>query len=107
MEKTPQVDDKAASAPSCCTPTAKARWLNSRNVVIGALVVAGAALYFGWEALVAAGVASVILGVLPCLAMCALGLCMGRSGKKETATPTSASRPPEGGEAAPQSTVQT
>lgn len=38
------------------------------------LVAAGMVLNWGW--LVAAGVAPMILGVLPCVAMCALGLCM-------------------------------
>jgi hypothetical protein len=38
------------------------------------MLVAGVA--FNWSWLVAAGVAPLILGVLPCAAMCALGLCM-------------------------------
>ena len=47
---------------------------------IGLLTIAGAAivagLAFNWSWLVAAGVAPLIVGVLPCVAMCALGLCM-------------------------------
>ncbi|RVH28084.1 hypothetical protein CN211_25985 [Sinorhizobium meliloti] len=35
-------------------------------------------LAFNWNWLVAAGVAPPLLSVLPCLAMCALGLCMNR-----------------------------
>ena len=47
------------------------------------LIAAGAAivaigLAFNWSWLVAAGIAPVLLSLLPCLAMCALGLCMNR-----------------------------
>ncbi len=48
------------------------------------LIGIGGALYFGWDRLAAAGVASLIVGFLPCAVMCGLGLCasrlMGRSG---------------------------
>lgn len=40
------------------------------------IVIAG--LAFNWAWLVAAGIAPVLLSVLPCVAMCALGLCMNR-----------------------------
>jgi hypothetical protein len=95
-------DDKAATHPLDCAAQRKGRWLSARKVLIAALVVAGGALYFGREALAAAGIASVIIGVLPCLAMCALGLCMGRMGKKDTATPTNASPPPDSEQSARQ-----
>jgi hypothetical protein len=39
-------------------------------------VGAGLALNWGW--LTAAGIAPVLLSLLPCAAMCALGLCMRR-----------------------------
>ena len=48
------------------------------------IVVAGAAL--GWDWLVAVGVAPILLAALPCAAMCALGLCMNKSGDKSCAT---------------------
>jgi len=35
-----------------------------------------------WDLLVAAGIAPLILGLLPCAAMCALGICMSRMGGK-------------------------
>lgn len=45
-------------------------------------MVAAAALTVGigynWSWLVAAGIAPLLLSVLPCVAMCALGLCMSR-----------------------------
>ena len=43
-------------------------------VLLGIAVVGG--LWIGWPSLVAAGVAPLLLGVLPCVAMCALGMCM-------------------------------
>jgi len=50
-------------------------------------LVAGAALNWGW--LVAAGIAPLLLTALPCVAMCALGLCankmMGKSCSTEAA----------------------
>lgn len=51
----------------------------SRRMLWGIAFVAvlgSAAL--GWKWLVATGVASLLLSVLPCLAMCALGMCMNR-----------------------------
>ena len=53
-------------------------------VLGGAVVVAGLASNWSW--LVAAGVAPLLLSVLPCVAMCALGLCMNRMGKKDAPT---------------------
>jgi hypothetical protein len=78
-------------------------WAGSR---LGLILIAGVAIVaglgFNWSWLVAAGLAPLILGVLPCAAMCALGLCMmGMSGKKavpgsssdSTPTPTRAPAP--------------
>lgn len=46
-------------------------------LILGAVaVVVGLVSSWGW--LVAAGVAPLLLSVLPCVAMCALGLCMHR-----------------------------
>ena len=47
-----------------------------------ALAVA-AGLFFGWDSLVALGVSGLVLSVLPCLAMCALGICASRMSKKD------------------------
>jgi hypothetical protein len=73
-----------------------------------ALIAAAVGAFYYWQSLVAAGVATVILGVLPCLAMCALGLCMGRMAKQDTAALTSASLPADGEESArqPESKVE-
>ena len=57
-------------------------WLGNRWLLIAiaaAVIVAGATLSWGW--LVAAGIAPLLFTALPCVAMCALGLCM-NMGKK-------------------------
>jgi hypothetical protein len=64
-------------------------WLRGRNGVIAFLVVAvviGAALNWSW--LVAVGIAPLLLTVLPCAAMCALGLCMNRMAGGSCSTET-------------------
>lgn len=50
-------------------------------MIIWLLAAVGLSLYLGWSFVVAAGLASVVLGFLPCAAMCALGLCMRPGGK--------------------------
>lgn len=53
--------------------------LRGRRVLLAAgAVIAGAGLAFNWSLLVVAGIAPLLLGVLPCVAMCALGLCVNR-----------------------------
>lgn len=64
---------------------------NRRALIALALAAAVAGLILNWSWLVALGVAPILLTALPCLAMCALGLCMhkmsGQSCSKE-AQPT-------------------
>jgi len=51
-------------------------------------LIAGAA--FNWSWLVAVGIAPLLITALPCVAMCALGLCMNRmAGRKCSAEDTS------------------
>jgi YHS domain-containing protein len=45
------------------------------------LVLGGVALNWGW--LVAAGLAPILIALLPCAAMCALGMCMAHHGQAE------------------------
>jgi hypothetical protein len=79
MENVRNVEANTAAAQECCAPAAESGWLNPRNLLIGVAVAGGAgALVFGWDWLVAAGVASIIIAVAPCLVMCVLGLCMNR-----------------------------
>ena len=56
-----------------------------QGVTLAALVAAaaGAGLYFGWSSLAALGLTGVVVLLLPCLLMCAAGVCMSRMGKKE------------------------
>ena len=98
MENTRNVEANTAAAQGCCAPAAKSGWLSSRNLLIGVAVAGGGgALFFGWDWLVAAGLASIIIGVLPCLVMCGLGMCA--MGKKDAGTgaqaiPPKATQPP-------------
>jgi hypothetical protein len=48
------------------------------GLVASAAVVVAAGLAFDWSWLAAAGIAPVLIAALPCVAMCALGLCMSR-----------------------------
>ena len=62
-------------------------YLGSRRAMLGLAglaLVAGFALNWSW--LVAAGIAPILIGVLPCVAMCALGLCMNKLGGKSCST---------------------
>src|SRR5438093_13278281 len=52
------------------------------GLILVAATVVGAALVFNWNELVAIGVAPVVLAVAPCIAMCALGMCMNKMGGK-------------------------
>ncbi|WP_246093825.1 MULTISPECIES: hypothetical protein [Mesorhizobium] len=71
--------------------TAVRHYLGGRRGLIAAAAAAAVAgLAFNWAWLVAAGIAPLLLSVLPCVAMCALGLCMhrmtGRSCKTDDAS---------------------
>lgn len=63
----------------CATQTKRRRW--TPWLIGGAVLAVPLVFYAGWDWLVAAGLATTVLALAPCLAMCALGLCMGR-GKK-------------------------
>jgi hypothetical protein len=54
-------------------------------LITAALVIAGK-LALNWSWLVAAGIAPLLIGVLPCVAMCALGLCMRNMGGQSCST---------------------
>ena len=51
-------------------------------LLLWSIAAIGLALYFGWGLVVAAGLSTLVLSLLPCIAMCALGLCAAGSGKK-------------------------
>jgi hypothetical protein len=63
------------------------RYLTGRHglfALAATALTAGLALNWSW--LVAAGIAPLLISVLPCVAMCALGLCMNRMAGRECAT---------------------
>jgi hypothetical protein len=69
-------------------------YLGSRRgllVLAGLAIAAGLALNWSW--LAAAGIAPILISVLPCVAMCALGLCMNRSAGKSCSTAANKSDP--------------
>ncbi len=71
-------------------PYAVRYYLGNRWVLLGlgSLAVIAGLFFGGWAWLVAAGLAPFMLSVLPCLVMCALGVCMmGRSGKSQSTAP--------------------
>lgn len=54
-------------------------WLGQRRTwLILAAVALALGAYFNWQWLTAAGIAPLLVAVAPCLALCALGLCMHR-----------------------------
>lgn len=63
--------------------------LGTRGLIMLAAAIIAAGLALNWSWLVAIGAAPLLLTALPCLAMCALGLCMmpkgERSGTDQTA----------------------
>lgn len=50
--------------------------------------LAGVGLVLKWDWLTAVGAAPILLAVLPCVAMCALGLCMRGSASSSCSSPT-------------------
>ena len=83
-EMKPAVETQAqpastGEASSCAAPagrTSQRRWLIGAAALGVPLV-----LYGGWDWLAATGASAILIGIVPCLLMCAFGLCMGR-GKK-------------------------
>jgi hypothetical protein len=54
------------------------RALRTRAWLLAGLSALAIALWSRWDWLAAAGLAPIILAVLPCVVMCALGVCMHR-----------------------------
>lgn len=63
------------------------RCFTGRTALIGLAAIAFAGgLALNWNWLVAVGVAPLLLSALPCVAMCALGLCMSRGSSRSQST---------------------
>jgi hypothetical protein len=58
-------------------------WIGDRRVLaVAGLAIAVTGLSLGWNWLAAVGITPLIVSAAPCLAMCALGLCMMGRGQK-------------------------
>ena len=57
-----------------------------RGLIVLAAVTLAAGLALNWSWLVAAGIAPLLITALPCVAMCALGLCMNRMAGRKCST---------------------
>jgi len=68
-----------------CNPMLTLGGRVSQRTTLTVLAVAAVAsgLVLGWDSLAAAGLSGLVLAVLPCAAMCALGLCAGHLGRKD------------------------
>lgn len=77
-------ETQVTTTPPAKTGLSPPQWFpRGRSALFWTAILAiGAGLVFGWDWLVAAGLAPLVLSVLPCLAMCALGLCAMRAGAK-------------------------
>lgn len=63
-------------------PSWLTRW---RAITLAGAAAAGGGVALGWSWLTAVGAAPILLGLAPCVAMCALGLCMRGKGAKSCA----------------------
>ncbi len=79
------MDQASATGEASARKVSRAEWWmpTKRWALIG-LAIGGAiaGLALGWDWVVAAGLAPLVVSVLPCIAMCALGMCAMRSGQK-------------------------
>ena len=85
MEKSQEL--QVNEPPQSCNPILTLGGRVSQGTTLTVLAVAGvgAGLVLGWDSLVALGLSSFILALLPCAVMCALGLCASRMGKTDRA----------------------
>lgn len=66
-----------------------------RGFLVLAAIALVAGLVFKWGWLVATGIAPLLLTALPCVAMCALGLCMNRTAEQSCSTATASQQTPQ------------
>jgi hypothetical protein len=93
MEKSQAV--QARPSPQGCNPilTLGGRVRQGTTLTVLAVAAVGSGLAFGWDSLAALGLSTIIVSALPCLLMCAAGLCMSRLGKRSG---EAAGTPPKG-----------
>ena len=86
--------NRTSGEPSITSPAQKlvnAAWPylgGKRGLIILALAFVAAGTAMNWSWLVAVGLAPLLIGILPCAAMCVLGLCMIRGQEKSSSTDT-------------------
>jgi hypothetical protein len=73
-------DSTSNSASNAVANAVRSLMGNRRRLLILGAIVLGLGLFFKWNWLVAAGVTPLLISALPCVAMCALGLCMTKMG---------------------------
>lgn len=97
---------QAKPSPQSCNPilTLGGRVSQKTTLIVLAVAAVGVGLVFGWDSLAALGLTTVIVSVLPCVLMCAAGLCMSRMGKKSGET--AGTRPAAPGTGAQAATAQ-
>jgi len=71
---------------------ARAYLTGRRGLIVLAIVALAGGLALNWSWLVAAGIAPLLLTALPCVAMCALGLCMNRKGGRSRSAEDASSK---------------
>ncbi|WP_119390692.1 hypothetical protein [Taklimakanibacter lacteus] len=67
-------------------------YLGGRGLIALATIALATGLAFNWSWLVAAGIAPLLITALPCLVMCALGLCVNRMAGRSCATEAAAEK---------------
>ena len=90
MNATPPAGTAAPSPGRDLVAAARYYLGGRRGLLLLAAVAVVGGLVSSWSWLVAAGIAPILLAVAPCIAMCALGLCMRRAGVSSCATRESA-----------------
>jgi len=106
---TTQLPTIIESSPTRSLGQAARRYLTGRRgLIVLAAVALAAGMAFNWSWLVAAGIAPLLITALPCVAMCALGLCMNRmAGRKCSTEDASSSSRTDPGSAPPTQLVGT
>lgn len=86
----------ASTLPSSVLAKARRLLAGRRGLIALAAIALLLGTILGWSWLVAIGVAPLLLGLLPCAAMCALGLCMNRMSHRADAGKTTDGAAPSG-----------
>ena len=85
-----EIAKRSARAPTPDRVGMLRSWIGDRRALaVAGLAIAGTGLALGWNWLAATGVAPLLVSAAPCIAMCALGLCMmGRGRQACSSQPT-------------------